>query len=323
MRQMASQAPDPRPGEQSRNLFEQSAGVLRVHRRCGQRLKLGVELSLGHAILRHSLRIVDALAEPSAVIEDDGDNTRVPLRVDRIHLRVNFDLNAGGQIAHDRFGNACRRELIDERVAIDQRDGEVVAEAHLRVEHRRRLIAETRLLQHDPAGPDDHAAHVRGAEAVLRHQIERGVNARVIAAATAARLEAHRLRPPDAAEIAFDLVQTDVIRRRGEKSAVGGLENLARSLQALLREQRRDDSASGRSAGMKRLLIAPSALKAHRPADWVPARPSALAAVGASRPRITDAAAAAPKVPHVPVTCQPRIRDELGFAARLTRAMTS
>ena len=69
--------------------------------------------------------------------------------------------------------------------------------------------------------------------------------------------------------------------------------------------------------------MAPSALNAHSPADCVPARPSALAVVGASRPRMTEAAAAAPNVPHVPVRCQPRIRDEFGLAARLTRDIAS
>src|SRR3954471_23694572 len=69
--------------------------------------------------------------------------------------------------------------------------------------------------------------------------------------------------------------------------------------------------------------MAPSALKAHRPADCVPARPRALAVVCASSPRMTDAAAAAPNVPHVPVRCQPRILEELGLAARLTRAIAS
>ena len=37
----------------------------------------------------------------------------------------------------------------------------------------------------------------------------------------------------------------------------------------------------------------------------------------------TDAAAAAPKVPVVPVRCQPRMRAAFGLAARLTRAIVS
>ena len=75
--------------------------------------------------------------------------------------------------------------------------------------------------------------------------------------------------------------------------------------------------------GCSRLLIAPSALNAHRPADCVPAKPSALAVVSASKPRITLAAAAAPNVPVVPVRCQPHMREELGLAARLTRTIVS
>ena len=72
-----------------------------------------------------------------------------------------------------------------------------------------------------------------------------------------------------------------------------------------------------------RLLIEPSVVKAQRPADCVPARPSALAVVSASRPRMTLAVAAAAKVPQVPVRCQPRMRARPGFAAWLTRFIVS
>jgi hypothetical protein len=51
--------------------------------------------------------------------------------------------------------------------------------------------------------------------------------------------------------------------------------------------------------------------------------PSALAVASASRPRITLAAAAAAKVPVVPVRCQPRMREELGLAASETRIIVS
>ncbi|CAM4052708.1 hypothetical protein BOBR111200_23175 [Bordetella bronchialis] len=81
--------------------------------------------------------------------------------------------------------------------------------------------------------------------------------------------------------------------------------------------------ASADRPGCMRLLMPPSAVKAHKPADCVPASPSALAVVEASRPRITLAAAAAAKVPVVPVRCHPRMRVRPGLAAWLTRFMVS
>ena len=59
--------------------------------------------------------------------------------------------------------------------------------------------------------------------------------------------------------------------------------------------------------GWKRLVMAPSARKAQMPPVKVPAMPSASAKrAGVELQQMRAAAAAAPKLPQVPVECQPR-----------------
>ena len=75
--------------------------------------------------------------------------------------------------------------------------------------------------------------------------------------------------------------------------------------------------------GWNRLLMAPSAVKAHRPADCVPAIPRALAISSSFSRNRFPAAAAAPNVPVVPVRCHPLNREAFGPVARLTRIIVS
>ena len=75
--------------------------------------------------------------------------------------------------------------------------------------------------------------------------------------------------------------------------------------------------------GCRRLLIAPSALKANRPDPCVAPRPSAQAVASSSSLKSTAPAAAAPSGPHTPVRCQPRSRAAFGSSAREARTITS
>ena len=91
---------------------------------------------------------------PHAVVLDRNPAGEI-LRIQLVELRIGHQFDRGSEAGDCRVGHFRVGELRRQHLAVDQRDGDRVTQAHLRVQRRTRRIVETAL----------HIDHLAGADA--------------------------------------------------------------------------------------------------------------------------------------------------------------